>query len=74
MDWDTPPARRRKDNENQPDKVESFDQGKLFKTGNWFVTSMFHPAAALRAPAMMKSFKKSFKNLLKMLKKIKKVV
>src|SRR3989338_6941719 len=29
------------------------DQGKLFKAGNWFVAPMFHPAAALRAPAMM---------------------
>ena len=53
-----------------PDAKITRDQGKLFKTGNWFVTSMFHPAAALRAPAMMKSFKKSFKNLPKILKKV----
>ncbi|MEK7061749.1 MAG: uracil-DNA glycosylase [Patescibacteria group bacterium] len=46
------------------------DQGKLFKAGGWFVAPMFHPAAALRAPAMMKEFQKSFKKLPAMIKKI----
>lgn len=46
------------------------DQGKLFKAGNWFVAPMFHPAAALRAPAMMQEFQKNFKKLPAMLKKI----
>ncbi len=36
----------------------------------YFVAPMFHPAAALRAPAMMKEFQENFKNLPKMLKKI----
>ncbi|MDO8739988.1 MAG: uracil-DNA glycosylase [Candidatus Woesearchaeota archaeon] len=47
------------------------DQGKLFKVADWFVAPMFHPAAALRAPAMMKEFQKNFKKLPAMLKKIK---
>ena len=46
------------------------DQGKLFKAGDWFVAPMFHPAAALRAPAMMQSFQTNFKKLPAMLKKI----
>lgn len=47
------------------------DQGKLFKSGNWFIAPMFHPSAALRSPIMMREFQKNFKNLPKMLKKVK---
>lgn len=47
------------------------DQGKLFKSGNWFIAPMFHPSAALRATAMMREFQKNFKNLPKMLEKVK---
>ncbi|MBI1866433.1 MAG: uracil-DNA glycosylase, partial [Candidatus Staskawiczbacteria bacterium] len=46
------------------------DQGKLFKTGSWFVAPMFHPAAALRAPTIMQEFQNNFKNLPLMIKKI----
>lgn len=59
------------------------DQGKLFsikdgsasgrKTNIWYVAPMFHPAAALRAPAMMNEFQENFKKLPAMLKKIKEV-
>ncbi len=49
------------------------DQGKLFKANNWFVAPMFHPAAALRAPAMMQEFQKNFKKLPAMLKKVKEI-
>jgi len=57
-----------------PDAKITRDQGKLFKAGDWFVTPMFHPAAALRAPAMMQEFQKGFKNLPKMLKKVKTII
>ena len=46
------------------------DQGKLFQAGKKFVAPMFHPAAALRAPAMMQEFQKNFKKLPAMIKKI----
>ncbi len=49
------------------------DQGKLFKTGDWFVAPMFHPSAALRGTTVMNQFQKSFKNLPAMLKKIKNI-
>ena len=54
-----------------PDAKITRDQGKLFQAGQWFVAPMFHPSAALRAPSMMEEFKKNFKNLPSMLKKIK---
>ena len=54
-----------------PEAKITRDQGKLFLAGDLFVAPMFHPAAALRAPAMMESFKESFKNLPRMLKKVK---
>ncbi len=53
-----------------PDAKISRDQGKLFQAGKWFLAPMFHPSAALRAPAMMQEFEKNFKNLPRMLKKI----
>lgn len=46
------------------------DQGKLFKSGDWFVVPMLHPAAALRSTGMMNEFVASFKKLPKAIKKI----
>jgi len=54
-----------------PDAKITRDQGHLFQAGKWFVAPMFHPSAALRATHMMKAFEESFKNLPKMLEKIK---
>jgi len=51
-----------------PEAKISRDQGKLFKTSQWHVAPMFHPSAALRAPAMMQEFTKNFKKLPAMLK------
>jgi DNA polymerase len=39
------------------------DQGKVFKAGEWTIYPLFHPAAALRNPSVMKEFKISFKRL-----------
>lgn len=57
-----------------PDAKITRDQGKLFQAGSRFIAPMFHPAAALRAPDMMKAFQESFKNLPKMLKKVKEIM
>src|SRR3989344_198419 len=46
------------------------DQGKLFKSGEWFIVPMLHPAAALRGNEMMKMFVDSFKKIPNALKKI----
>ncbi len=46
------------------------DQGRLFKTGDLFVAPMFHPAAALRAPAMMQELQINFKKLPAIIKKV----
>lgn len=56
-----------------PEAKISRDQGKLFKTGEWFVAPMFHPSAALRGNTVMNEFQKSFKNLPLMLKKIREI-
>jgi len=60
-----------------PEAKITRDQGHLFgamikgeQQKKWFVAPMFHPSAALRAPAMMEEFVKNFKNLPKMLQKI----
>jgi len=53
-----------------PDAKITRDQGKLFQADKWFIAPMFHPAAALRAPAMMVAFQENFKKLPAMLKKI----
>ncbi len=62
-----------------PEAKITRDQGHLFevvvksKSGQeltLFVAPMLHPSAALRAPAMMKSFQESFKKLPAMLKKV----
>ncbi len=54
-----------------PEAKISRDQGKLFKVANLCIAPVFHPAAALRAPKMMKAFQESFKKLPIMLKTIK---
>ncbi|MBX4215711.1 uracil-DNA glycosylase [Candidatus Parcubacteria bacterium] len=46
------------------------DQGKLFKAGKWHIMPLFHPAAALRAPEMMKAFVLNFKKIPAALKKV----
>src|SRR3990167_7459668 len=48
----------------------SRDHGKLFKSGEWFIVPMLHPAAALRGNEMMKMFVDSFKKIPNALKKI----
>lgn len=39
------------------------DQGKIFRTGGRCVVPMLHPAAALRAPEMMRLFRETFSKL-----------
>ncbi len=62
-----------------PEAKITRDQGHLFeatlveKKKIWFVAPMFHPAAALRAPAMMEAFVNSFKNLPAMIKKVEEI-
>ena len=46
------------------------DQGRLFKSGTWYVVPMLHPAAALRSTGMMKEFMENFKKLPGLLKKV----
>lgn len=46
-----------------PDAKITRDQGSVFQTGGRFVMPMFHPAAALRNPASMKSFQETFDKL-----------
>ncbi len=53
-----------------PEAKITRDQGKLFKTGNWYVVPMLHPAAALRSTGMMNDFMENFKKLPAILKKI----
>jgi uracil-DNA glycosylase family 4 len=45
------------------------DQGKVFRLGKRFLVPLFHPAAALRSPAMMKALTESFKRLPLIVKK-----
>ena len=53
-----------------PEAKISRDQGKLFKMGDWHITPMFHPAAALRGTTIMEAFQESFKKLPAILKSI----
>lgn len=46
------------------------DQGKLFKTGEFFVLPLLHPAAALRGNENMRMFEESFKKIPEALRKI----
>ena len=39
------------------------DQGKIFRTGGRCIVPMLHPAAALRAPEMMRLFRETFSKL-----------
>lgn len=45
------------------------DQGKIFRIGGRCVVPMLHPAAALRAPEMMRVFKETFSKLPKIVEK-----
>ncbi|MFA6257171.1 MAG: uracil-DNA glycosylase [Candidatus Paceibacterota bacterium] len=47
------------------------DQGKLFKTGKYFILPMLHPAAALRGNTNMAMFVETFKKLPRALEKVK---
>lgn len=53
-----------------PEAKITRDQGKVFAAGRWRVVPIFHPAAALRAPAMMEGFKQSFAKLPVILKSL----
>lgn len=46
------------------------DQGKLFKTGEFFVLPLLHPAAALRGNENMRMFEESFKKIPEALREI----
>ncbi len=46
-----------------PEAKISRDQGKVFQIGGRFVMPMFHPAAALRNPSVMKEFELTFDRL-----------
>jgi len=45
------------------------DQGKVFQLNGKFIVPMFHPAAALRNPAVMDEFRATFKKLPAIVKK-----
>jgi DNA polymerase len=45
------------------------DQGKIFRIGGRCVVPMLHPAAALRAPEMMRVFRDTFSKLPKVIEK-----
>ena len=47
------------------------DQGKIFRAGEWRVFPLFHPAAALRSPDMMKALEENFMKLPLALEQIK---
>jgi uracil-DNA glycosylase family 4 len=50
-----------------PDAKIMRDQGRAFRLNGKLVVPILHPAAALRAPEMMKMFRESFKNLPKII-------
>ncbi len=54
-----------------PDAKISRDEGKLIRVGEYFIYPLFHPAAALRSPQMMATFRKSFLQLPRALSKCK---
>lgn len=45
------------------------DQGKIFRFQNYCVTPMFHPAAALRNPNVMQTFRETFMKLPRIIEK-----
>ena len=52
----------------------SRDQGKLFKSGNYFIYPLFHPAAALRSTGNLVELRAAFMALPRALAKIKESV
>lgn len=49
------------------------DQGKIFRTKGHCIVPMLHPAAALRAPEMMRAFRETFAKLPKIIEKCEKL-
>jgi uracil-DNA glycosylase len=47
----------------------SRDQGKIFKMSGRLLMPIYHPAAALRSTSVLKEFNKSFKKLVRVVKK-----
>lgn len=47
------------------------DQGKIFKSGNYFILPMLHPAAALRGTGAMRMYEETFRKLPSALEKAK---
>ena len=47
----------------------SRDQGKLFRSGAWFVYPLFHPAAALRGTGTLEALRDAFRKLPAVVKK-----
>jgi len=45
------------------------DQGKLFRSGKWFIFPLLHPAAALRGTGALNSLREAFKKLPVVIKK-----
>jgi DNA polymerase len=54
-----------------PEAKITRDQGKLFRSGEYFIFPMLHPAAALRGTGAMDMFEATFKKLPNALKKVK---
>lgn len=46
-----------------PQAKISRDQGRVFRTKKYFIVPMFHPAAALRNPSVMREFEATFRKL-----------
>ncbi len=46
-----------------PEAKISRDHGRLMKAGMWFVYPLYHPAAALRATAVLEDLRKDFQRL-----------
>jgi DNA polymerase len=46
-----------------PEAKITRDQGKVFRSGDFLVVPLFHPAAALRSTQVLEELKQSFKKL-----------
>ncbi len=57
-----------------PQAKISKDQGKIFRSGGRCIVPMFHPAAALRAPEVMRQFRATFGKLPQMVEKCEEVL
>ena len=55
-----------------PEGKITSDRGNLFRTKNYNIYPVYHPAAALRNPEMMRGFKDDFKRIPQVLDLIKK--